>query len=147
MAELAGHRLQPDDPSAILAADRHVQQHHGQQWVPRGGMGSLWRALAAETYTITPTAGANGSIVPDTPVTLYAGQSTSFVVSAAPDYYIASLTTNGAEERGVAGLYAYTSWWNNVQADGALTAAFASVTSDTATNGTSDALVAPVLYE
>ena len=37
---------------------------------------------------------------------------------------------------GVAGLYVYTSWWNNVQAHGAIAAAFASVTSDTATNGT-----------
>ena len=88
------------------------------------------------TYTITPAAGANGSIVPGTPVTLDAGHSTSFVVSAAADYYIASLTTNGAEVWGVAGLYAYTSWWNNVQADGAITATFASVTNDTATNGT-----------
>ena len=52
-------------------------------------------------------------------------------------YYIASLTTNGASVSGVAGLYAYTSWWNDVQANGAITAAFASVTSDTATNGTS----------
>ena len=98
----------------------------------------VYGALSAPpvTYTITPAAGANGSIVPGTPVTLDAGHSTSFVVSAAADYYIASLTTNGAEVWGVAGLYAYTSWWNNVQADGAITAAFASVTSDTATNGT-----------
>ena len=93
--------------------------------------------VRAVTYTITPAAGANGSILPGTPVTLDAGQSASFVVGAASDYYIASLTTNGAEVRGVAGLYAYTSWWNNVQADGALVAAFASVTNDTATNGTS----------
>ena len=88
------------------------------------------------TYTITPAAGANGSILPGTPVTLGAGQSTSFVVSAATtNFYIASLTTNGMEVRGVAGLYTYTSWWNNVWADGAITAAFASVASDTATNG------------
>ena len=94
--------------------------------------------VRAVTYTITPVAGANGSILPGTPVTLDAGQSASFVVSAATtNFYIASLTTNGVEVRGVAGLYAYTSWWNHVQADGAITAAFASVTSDTATNGVS----------
>ena len=60
----------------------------------------------------------------------------SFVVHANPGYYIASLKTNGAPVGGVAGLYAYTSWWNNVRAHGAITAAFASITSDTATNGT-----------
>jgi hypothetical protein len=88
------------------------------------------------TYTITPMAGANGSIIPSTPVTLDAGQSTSFVVSANADYYIASLTTNGSEVGGVAGLYGYTSWWNNVQADGTITVAFASITNDTAAHGT-----------
>ena len=89
-------------------------------------------------YTITPAVGANGLIVPGIPVILGAGQSTSFVVSAATtNFYIASLTTNGVEVWGVAGLYTYTSWWNNVQADGAITAAFASVTSDMATNGVS----------
>ena len=97
-----------------------------------------WEVYGPPTYTITPAAGANGSIVPGTPVTLDAGQSTSFVVSAATtNFYIASLTTNGGEVWGVAGLYTYTSWWNDVQADGALTAAFASVAGDTATNGTS----------
>jgi hypothetical protein len=90
------------------------------------------------TYTITPAAGANGSIVPDIPVILDAGQSVSFVVRAATtNFYIASLTTNGAEVWGVAGLYDYTSWWNDVQADGTITVAFASVTNDTAMNGTS----------
>ena len=103
-----------------------------------GVVGTTTLTVQPVTYTITPAAtDTNGSIMPDTPVTLDAGHSTSFVVSAAADYYIASLTTNGAEVWGVAGLYAYTSWWNNVQADGALTAAFASVTNDTATNGTS----------
>ena len=88
------------------------------------------------TFTLTPAAGAHGSIEPGTPVTLDAGQSTSFVVQADSGYYIASVKTNGAPVGGVAGLYAYTSWWNHVQADGAITAAFASVTGDTATNGT-----------
>ena len=96
----------------------------------------VYDARLTETYTITPAAGTHGLIVPGTPVTLSAGQSTGFVVSAAADYYIASLTTNGAEARGVAGLCAYTSWWNNVRADGTLAAIFASVTNDTATNGT-----------
>jgi len=93
--------------------------------------------VTAVVYTLTPSSGANGSMNPANPVTLYAGENTGFVVRADTDYYIASLTTNGSEVWVVAGLYAYTSWWNNVQADGALTAAFASVTNDTATNGTS----------
>ena len=92
--------------------------------------------VRAVRYTITPAAGANGAIAPNDPVTIDAGQSVSFVVSAAPDYYLASLTTNGAEVRGAAGLTVYTSCWNNVQAHGALAAAFASVAQDTAANGT-----------
>ena len=106
---------------------------HVVEWEVYGAL-----SVPPATYTITPAAGANGSILPGTPVTLDAGQSASFVVSAATtNFYIASLTTNGGEVWGVAGLYTYTSWWNHVQANGAITAAFASVTGNTATNGAS----------
>ena len=96
----------------------------------------VYGSLSAVTYTITPVAGTNGSILPPTAVIVDACHSTSFVVRADPGYYIASVLTNGAPVNGVAGLYAYTSWWNHVQARGAIAAAFVSVTSDTATNGT-----------
>ena len=92
--------------------------------------------VTAVVYTLTPSSGANGSINPANPVTLYAGENTGFVVRADADYYIASLATNGAPVGGVAGLYVYTSWWNHVQADGTITATFASVINDTAIHGT-----------
>ena len=43
MAELAEHQLQPADPSAVLAADRHVQQRergfHVVEWEVYGTVG------------------------------------------------------------------------------------------------------------
>ena len=91
--------------------------------------------VTAVMYTITPAADVNGTIDPDTAVVLSAGESTCFVVRADADYYIASVQTNGAEVRGAAGLYVFTSWWHNVQADGVVTASFASVQHNTASNG------------
>jgi hypothetical protein len=90
--------------------------------------------VTANTYIITPTAGAHGSILPSNAVSVVVGESTSFVIQAESGYYIESLTTNNVEVMGVAGLRVYTSGWNNVQANGALAAVFSS---NTAVHGVS----------
>jgi gingipain R len=88
------------------------------------------------TWTITPSAGANGTITPSTTVTLQNGASTSFVITAQSGYYISLLHTNGTSVPGAAGLTLCTSHWNNVQGNGTITAQFAETATATATNNT-----------
>jgi hypothetical protein len=51
--------------------------------------------FATNTYTVTPSAGANGSISPNTPQTVNYNQQTSFTVTPSIGYHIASVTGCG----------------------------------------------------
>ena len=77
-------------------------------------------------YTLTASAGANGRITPSGNVTVEAGDDQPFAIAASNLYRIASVTTNGAPIGYVFGNtdtnYVFT--WTNVQADGAIAAAF-----------------------
>jgi len=84
-------------------------------------------SFAVNTYTITVSAGANGSIDPAGPVSIDHGASTNFLISAGMHYHIQSIQTNGA-----ALSYSYDNafsnlnyTWNNVTASGSITAQFA----------------------
>ncbi len=77
-------------------------------------------AFALNTYTITPTAGANGSISPNSPQTVPYGGSAAFTISPTLGYHIADVRVDGSS---VGAVNAYT--FTNVIADHTITAAFA----------------------
>jgi hypothetical protein len=52
------------------------------------------------THTVTPTAGANGSIAPDTPQTVNDGDTTSFTITPDAQYAIADVTGCGGQLTG-----------------------------------------------
>ena len=55
--------------------------------------------FAVNTYTITPTAGANGTISPSSAVTVNSGASQTFTITPASGYHVASLTVDGSSGR------------------------------------------------
>ena len=75
---------------------------------------------SGQTYTITPSAGANGSITPPLPQSIAAGGSVSFSIAAEAGYHIADVLVDGTTVGAVAS-YTFT----NVQADHAISASFA----------------------
>jgi hypothetical protein len=77
-------------------------------------------------YTLTGSAGANGTASPSTTNVVYNG-SVHFTITANSYYRIASLTTNGAPVAGMSFDNSSTAagfTWSNVLADGALAATF-----------------------
>jgi len=76
--------------------------------------------FAINTYTITPTAGAHGTITPGTPQTVNSGGSMTFEVAAAPGYHIADVLKNGVSVGASA-----TVNFTNVTANQTISATFA----------------------
>jgi hypothetical protein len=91
---------------------------------------SISATFAINTYTITPTAGANGSISPSTAVTVNYGANRAFTITPATGYHVASVLIDGASVGAVA---SYT--FNSVAAAHSISATFAAdaVTSYTLT--------------
>ena len=87
-------------------------------------------------WTLWGSSGANGVINPSGPVSVNTGQSQSFVANAGTDYIIASLTHNGSEISGAAGMGVYTTVWNNVTGSGAVHVTFAEIESNAGSNDT-----------
>ncbi len=77
-------------------------------------------AFAINTFIITPTAGAHGTITPSTPQTVNYGASQTFTITPNTGYHIAEVGVDGISQ-GSIGLYAFT----NVMASHTITAAFA----------------------
>src|SRR5207247_1843058 len=71
-------------------------------------------------YTITATAGANGSISPSGTVLLNYGGNQSFTITADPHYHVADLLVDGSS---VGPVTSYT--FTNVTADHSIAASFA----------------------
>lgn len=71
-------------------------------------------------FTITPTAGANGSISPDTTQTVASGANVTFTITANSGYHVSSVLVNGTSV-GAVGSYTFT----NVTANGTIAATFA----------------------
>jgi len=76
-------------------------------------------------WIIWAEAGEYGSITPAGITTIANGGFISFMVQADDGYHIRQLIKNGTSVSEAAGLTAFTSFWNNVQADGKLQALFA----------------------
>src|SRR5207245_7805052 len=77
-------------------------------------------SFAIDTYTITATAGANGSITPSGAVTLNPGANQTFTIAAAAGYHIADVLVDGVSAGAVAS-YTFT----NVPASHTIAASFA----------------------
>lgn len=71
------------------------------------------------TYTITTSAGANGTINPSGPITVNQGANQSFSITAIPGYAVADVTVDGSSV-GAVGSYTFS----NVQANHSLGASF-----------------------
>jgi hypothetical protein len=80
-------------------------------------------SFAIDTFTITPSAGANGSIIPGTPQTVNYGDSATFNIVADTGYSITGVWVDGVSQ-GVIGSYTF----NNVTADHTISATFADTT-------------------
>jgi len=76
-------------------------------------------SFAIDTFTIVPTAGANGSITPDTTQTVPFGGSSAFTIAPAPGYFIKDVLVDGVS---VGAVTSYT--FNNVVANHTLSASF-----------------------
>ena len=83
------------------------------------------------TFTVTATAGANGSVSPAGANEVIAGDSLTIVLNPAPNYHLDSLTVDNADVADITGLAEYT--FADVQAPHRLSAGFAI---DTFTIGT-----------
>ncbi len=76
--------------------------------------------FALQTFTITPTASANGVIAPATPQTVNYSDSITFTLAANTGYHVADVGVDGLSQ-GPIGSYTF----HNVQANHTITAAFA----------------------
>ncbi|NMB79971.1 MAG: hypothetical protein GYA23_12860, partial [Methanomicrobiales archaeon] len=81
---------------------------------------SISATFAINTYTLTPSASAGGSISPSSPVTVNYGGSQTFTMSKNPGYYIADVLVDGVS---VGAVTSYT--FSNVQASHTIYASFA----------------------
>ena len=81
---------------------------------------TITAVFAINTYTITPTAGAGGSITPGTPQTVSYGGSLTFTIAPNVGYHIADVGVDGVSQ---GALESHT--FSNVTADHTITAAFA----------------------
>jgi N-acetylneuraminic acid mutarotase len=79
-------------------------------------------SFAINTYTITPTSGTGGSITPETAQTVNYGDSISFMITPKSGYQIQEVRVDGASQGTIS---SYT--FNNVNADHAISATFASI--------------------
>jgi hypothetical protein len=77
-------------------------------------------SFAINTYTITPSAGAGGSIFPSASVTVEHGGSSLFTITPDPGYHIADVTVDGTS---VGAVSSYS--FSNVTADHTIEALFA----------------------
>ncbi|MDD4414491.1 MAG: Ig-like domain-containing protein [Oscillospiraceae bacterium] len=89
------------------------------------------------TFTITPTSGANGMIMPMVPTTVASGGSQTFTITANPTYQIADVLVDGVSV-GAVGTYTF----NNVLANHTISASFSliptgpfTITSSAGANG------------
>jgi hypothetical protein len=100
------------DPATgnALWTSEHVSSPHWQSPILVDGVvyaiddsSKLWAFHLGEppvTYTVTPSAGPNGSIAPDTPQTVNEGNTTSFTVTPDANYRIAGVTGCGGQLNG-----------------------------------------------
>ncbi|MBI5016656.1 MAG: hypothetical protein HZB55_14350 [Deltaproteobacteria bacterium] len=90
--------------------------------------------FAVDTYTVTASAGANGSISPSGSVTVNRGASQSFTITPAAGYHVAGVAVDGAS---VGAVTSYT--LSNVTANHTISATFAvdtyTVTASAGANG------------
>jgi len=75
--------------------------------------------FAINTYAITTSAGANGSIAPAGPATVNHGEGADFTITPAPGYYVAEVLVDGASV-GAVDFYSFF----DVTADHTITASF-----------------------
>lgn len=92
----------------------NVQQDHA--------ISATFSAVSGTTYTITATAGANGTVTPAGATTVAQGASQSYTITPNSGFTIATLTVDGSAVA-VSGSYTFT----NVQADHAISATFSAV--------------------
>ncbi len=95
-----------------LGGHHHVGRH-GELGRPRRDLGLLLirchGACRDREYTITPSAGANGSITPETPQTVeHRLDSTTFTITADAGYHVADVLVDGASVGAVTS-YKFTS--------------------------------------
>lgn len=78
-----------------------------------------YQLLSTASYTITPSAGPNGSIDPDTPQTVPAGSDVTFTMTPDPGYYVEDVLVSGTS---VGAVVSYTI--TDVQTDGTISVTF-----------------------
>lgn len=90
----------------------------------------VFTAATPAVYGLLARAGANGDVSPSGLVSVGAGASTNFVVTAAPYYRIASIATNGGAVSVPEGATSWTVTWSQVSSTGLVDAAFAAIVTE-----------------
>jgi len=80
---------------------------------------SISVSFAIDTYAITASAGANGSITPSGTITVDHGSNQGYILSPAPNYHVSNVVVDGVS---VGAMTSYT--FNNVTTDHTIAASF-----------------------
>ncbi len=95
-------QVDPSDDQSLWALQEYAKTRAGIDDGVTGSNSSRWATYwgkvnptAATTYTITATAGANGSIAPSGAVVVNSGASQAFAISASVGYHIADVLVDG----------------------------------------------------
>ncbi len=84
---------------------------------------ATFQANAVNTYTITASAGTNGNISPSGSISINSGASQAYTITPNANYYIVSVSVDGAVVVSNVMTYSYT--FNNVNANHTISATFA----------------------
>jgi hypothetical protein len=103
---------------------------------------TLTATFAVDTFTVTASAGAGGSISPTGSVSVNYGGSQAFTITPNTGYHIASITANGASVT-VTSPSSQTYQFSAVSADSSLTATFAINTYTITVTQTANGVIAP----
>ena len=107
---------------AISPIAAYVADANDQALIPSNN--TIRQIALLPTWTITPIAGARGTIVPGTPRDIIQGQDATFTVTPDLGYHIVSVTVDGVSV-GVVPLKSYTYVFKSVNADHTIAATFA----------------------
>ena len=114
----SGHEIADIEKCAIEAI-RTESTAQGIKFSVQPGQFSPFALVAAQDYTITATAGANGSITPSGEVTVNKGESATFTITPNNGYHIEDVLVDGVS---VGAVRSYT--FTDVQANHTITATF-----------------------
>ncbi|HTO92519.1 MAG TPA: T9SS type A sorting domain-containing protein [Candidatus Sulfotelmatobacter sp.] len=122
--DFTSSQVDPADDATLWTVAEYAKNRPNTDDGTTGSNGSRWStwwaSVGTSSFTITASAGANGSIVPSGAVSVSQGADQSFTISPSPNFHVADVLVDGSSVGAVTG---YT--FNNVNADHTIAASFA----------------------